>query len=82
MIHTDAAPLLTTTQAADVLGVSRPVVRAMVRRGELAGMQVAGRCYVDREQVEKLVAARRTVFSLTPAVSAMVAEVRTDFGPF
>jgi excisionase family DNA binding protein len=49
---------MTTGQAGDVLGVSAPVVRAMVRRGELAGMQVAGRCYVGRQEVETLAAAR------------------------
>ena len=58
MIHTDAAPIMTTGQAGDVLGVSAPVVRAMVRRGELAGMQVAGRCYVDSQEVTTLAAAR------------------------
>lgn len=46
--------LINFSQAAELLGVSRPTIYAMVERGELHPTQIADRQYIKIEEVESL----------------------------
>jgi excisionase family DNA binding protein len=46
--------LLNFTDAATILGVTRPTVYTMIERGELHPIPVADRQYLDRDAVKKL----------------------------
>jgi len=44
--------LINFSQAAELLGVSRPTIYAMIERGELHPVQIADRQYLNRDEVE------------------------------
>ena len=46
--------LINLTQAAETLGVSRPTVYDLIRKGELTPVEIAGLQYLDRGEVEGL----------------------------
>jgi len=46
--------LINITQAAEMLGVSRPTIYELIRRGELTPVEIAGLSYLDRGEVESL----------------------------
>ncbi len=46
--------LINLSQAAVILGLSRPTIYKMIRRGELSPVKVAGLSYMDRREVEEL----------------------------
>jgi len=50
--------ILTYQQAAKLLQVSRPTVYLLIRRGDLHSLQIAGRHFLMKEEVERLKMAR------------------------
>lgn len=47
---------LTTVDIAAELGVTTPTARALCERGEIPAVKLAGRWYVTRENLDKLLA--------------------------
>lgn len=43
------------SQAAELLGVSRPTIYAMIERGELHPIQIADRQYLRKDEVDELI---------------------------
>lgn len=58
MDATSGVDVMTTKQAAELLGMSQSAVRRMVHRGELWGAKVAGSLYLYRPEVAALAIAR------------------------
>ena len=46
--------LINLSQAATILGVSRPTIYEMIKRSDLSPVRVAGLSYVDKGEVEEL----------------------------
>ena len=46
--------ILTYQQAAALLGVSRPTIYLLIRKGELHSLQIAGRHFLMKEEVQRL----------------------------
>lgn len=53
------APLLTVNQVAAVLGISRPTVYALVRRGELRPTRVGERLRFDQDDIRAYIERNR-----------------------
>ena len=48
--------LLTTTQAAKVLSISRTTVYALIKQGELRPVHISRACRISRAEIERYVA--------------------------
>ena len=55
--RTEFAKLLSVAEVADLLGVSQSTVRNLIRSGQLEAHHVRGRKMIDREEVERYLAA-------------------------
>ena len=59
-----ALDLLTTTEAADVFGVTAQTIKNWVRSGQMKGFRVGGRIMLPREAVEEYVRQARASLDL------------------
>ena len=53
MTKIDTSELLTVSQAAELRGVSRQAINHLIRQNKLAAVDIAGRRFVRRSELEK-----------------------------
>lgn len=53
MVKIDPEELLTVTQAAELRGVTRQAINHLIRQGKLPPVEIAGKRFVRRGDVEK-----------------------------